>query len=144
MTMDYSLSSFQHFLHFQDFGQRPCTIALCLFKIFCIFGKCYKAKVCFSITLFIGKSINRIIAKGCSPTDLAVVVPLAQLGLFRMVEPLDLDHHAGAPGLPQVLYAAHIGQVRPSCRQEHGTVSHLHRVFASHDGLVEQLLGFSL
>ena len=46
MTMDYSLMSFEHFQHFQDFqdfGPRPCTIALCLFKIFCIFGKRYKA-----------------------------------------------------------------------------------------------------
>ena len=40
MTMDYSLSSFQHFWHFrhfldfQDFGPRRCTIALSLFKIF--------------------------------------------------------------------------------------------------------------
>ena len=37
MTMDYSLSSFQHFRHFldfQDFGPRRCTIALSLFKIF--------------------------------------------------------------------------------------------------------------
>ena len=45
MTMEYSLLSFQHFRHFldfQDFGPRRCTIALCLFKIFCIFGKRYK------------------------------------------------------------------------------------------------------
>ena len=46
MTMDYSLMSFEHFRHFlefQDFGPRPCTIALCLFKIFSIFGKSYKS-----------------------------------------------------------------------------------------------------
>ena len=46
MTMDYSLSSFQHFLHFKDFqvfGPKRWTIALCLFKIFCIFGKSYKS-----------------------------------------------------------------------------------------------------
>ena len=46
MTMDYSLSSFQHFRHFlgfQDFGPKRWTIALCLFKIFGIFGKRYKS-----------------------------------------------------------------------------------------------------
>ena len=45
MTMDYSLSSFQHFRHFLDFldfGPKRCTIALCLFKIFLIFEKRYK------------------------------------------------------------------------------------------------------
>ena len=43
--MDYSLSSFQHFRHFLDFldfGPRPSTIALCLFKMFGIFGKHYE------------------------------------------------------------------------------------------------------
>ena len=46
MTMDYSLSSFQHFRHFldfQDFGPRRWTIVLCIFKIFGISGKRYKA-----------------------------------------------------------------------------------------------------
>ena len=45
MTMDYSLMSFEHFRHFldfQDFGPKQWTIALCLFKIFSIFGKSYK------------------------------------------------------------------------------------------------------
>lgn len=40
---------------------------------------------------------------------LAVTVPLAQLGLLWVVEPLDLHHHAGAPRLPEVLDAAHVG-----------------------------------
>ena len=46
MTMDYSLSSFQHFRHFLDFhvfGPKRCTIALCFLNIFGIFGKRYKA-----------------------------------------------------------------------------------------------------
>ena len=46
MTMDYSLMSFEHFWHFldfQDFGPKRWTIALCLFKIFSIFGKSYKS-----------------------------------------------------------------------------------------------------
>ena len=42
MTMDYSLMSFEHFRHFldfQDFGPKRCTIALCLLKIFQNFWK---------------------------------------------------------------------------------------------------------
>ena len=45
MTMDYSLSSFQHFRHFLDFhvfGPKRCTIALCIFKIFGFLEKSYK------------------------------------------------------------------------------------------------------
>ena len=39
MTMGYSLMSFKHFRLFIDFRPKRWTIALCLFKIFGIFGK---------------------------------------------------------------------------------------------------------
>lgn len=40
---------------------------------------------------------------------LAILKPLAKLGLFGMVEPLDFDYHAAGPGLPEALNATYIG-----------------------------------
>lgn len=40
---------------------------------------------------------------------LAIMKTLAKIGLFRMVEPLDLDYHAARPGLPEALNAANVG-----------------------------------
>lgn len=45
---------------------------------------------------------------------LAVAVSLPQAGLLWVVEPLDPDHHAGAPRLPQALHSAHVGQLGPA------------------------------
>ena len=45
---------------------------------------------------------------------LAIAVSLPQAGLLRVVEPLDPDHHAGAPGLPEALHPAHVGQLGPA------------------------------
>ena len=53
----------------------------------------------------------------------AVAVPLAQARLLGVVEPLDPDHHAGAPRLPERLHPAHVGQLGAPGRQEHGTVT---------------------
>lgn len=51
-----------------------------------------------------------------SGPHLAVAVSLPQASLLRMVEPLDSDHHGGAPGLPEALHSAHIGELRPAGR----------------------------
>lgn len=61
-----------------------------------------------------------------------------------MVEPVDPDHHVAAPGLPHALNAADEGQVGPPGGQEHGAVPDADRLSATHDGLVEELLGFPL
>lgn len=45
---------------------------------------------------------------------LAVTVSLPQASLLRVVEPLDPDHHAGAPRLPEALHSAHVGQLGPA------------------------------
>lgn len=45
---------------------------------------------------------------------LAIAVSPPQASLLRVVEPLDPDHHAGAPRLPEALDSAHIGQLRPA------------------------------
>lgn len=47
-------------------------------------------------------------------TYLAISMPLAQLGLFRVVEPLDFDHHTGGPGFPEVLNSTNVWEVRTS------------------------------
>lgn len=44
---------------------------------------------------------------------LAIAVSLPQASLLRVVEPLDPDHHAGAPRLPEALHSAHVGQLGP-------------------------------
>lgn len=45
---------------------------------------------------------------------LAILQPLAKLGLFGMVEPLHLDYHTAGPGLPEALDATYIGEVGTS------------------------------
>lgn len=45
---------------------------------------------------------------------LAITVSLPQASFFWVVEPLDPDHHAGAPGLPEALYSSYIGQLWPT------------------------------
>lgn len=42
---------------------------------------------------------------------LAIMMSLAKIGLFRMVEPLHLHYHAAAPGLPEALNATDEGEV---------------------------------
>lgn len=75
---------------------------------------------------------------------LPVTLPLPQLGLLWVVEPLDLHHHVAAPRLPHALDAANVGQVGPPSRQEDGTVPDVQRLLAPDDGLVEQLPGLPL
>lgn len=45
---------------------------------------------------------------------LAIAVSLPQASFLWVVEPLDPDHHAGAPGLPEALYSSHVGQLGPT------------------------------
>lgn len=45
---------------------------------------------------------------------LAISVSLPQASLLRVVEPLDPDHHAGTPRLPEALHSAHVGQLGPT------------------------------
>lgn len=45
---------------------------------------------------------------------LAITVSLPQPSLLWVVEPLDPDHHAGAPRLPEALHSAHVGQLGPA------------------------------
>lgn len=45
---------------------------------------------------------------------LAISVSLPQACLLWVVEPLDPDHHAGAPRLPEALHSAHVGQLGPA------------------------------
>lgn len=68
---------------------------------------------------------------------------LSRICLLWMVEPVDPDHHVAAPGLPHALDASDEGQVRPAGGQKHGTVTDADHLPASHDGLVEELLGFA-
>lgn len=75
---------------------------------------------------------------------LAVTVTLPQARLLRVVEPLDPDHHAGTPRLPEALHSAHVGQLRPAGRQEDSAVPDTHCLLAPHNGLIEKLPGFAL
>jgi len=75
---------------------------------------------------------------------LALGVPLAQLGLLGVVEPLHLDHHAGGPRLPEVLDASDVGEAGPAGGEEHGAVAHPHGVAPPHHRLVEELAGLPL
>lgn len=75
---------------------------------------------------------------------LAVAVSLPQASLLWVVEPLDPDHHTGAPWLPEALHSAHIGQLGPAGWQEHSAVPDTDCFLAPHNGLVEKLAGFTL
>lgn len=75
---------------------------------------------------------------------LAVTVTLPQARLLRVVEPLDPDHHAGTPRLPEALHSAHIRQLWPAGRQEDSAVPNTHCLLAPHNGLIEKLTGFTL
>lgn len=79
-----------------------------------------------------------------NPSYLSVMVPLPQARLLGMVEPLDPDHHAGGPGLPEALHPPHVGQLGPTGGQEHSTIPHMHRLTTTHNRLVEQLTGLTL
>lgn len=61
-----------------------------------------------------------------------------------MVEPVDSDHHVAAPRLPHALDPADKRQVWPASREEHSTVTDPDHLSASHYGLIEELLSFSL
>lgn len=45
---------------------------------------------------------------------LAISMPFAKLGLFRVVKPFNFYHHTGGPGLPEVLNSTYIWKVRAS------------------------------
>lgn len=75
---------------------------------------------------------------------LAVTVTLPEARLLWVVEPLDPDHHAGTPRLPEALHSAHIRQLWPAGRQEDGAVPDTHCLLAPHNGLIEKLPGFAL
>lgn len=47
-------------------------------------------------------------------TYLSISMPLAKLGLLRVVEPLYFDHHTGGPGFPEVLNLTYVWEVRTS------------------------------
>lgn len=83
------------------------------------------------------------INSGCS-LYLAVTVTLPQARLLWVVEPLDPDHHAGTPRLPEALHSAHVGQLWPAGRQEDSAVPDTHCLLAPHNGLIEKLTGFTL
>lgn len=55
-----------------------------------------------------------ILVAGLVQGVLAILQPLAELGLFGMVEPLHLDYHAAGPGFPEALDATYIGEVGTS------------------------------
>lgn len=75
---------------------------------------------------------------------LAISMPLAHFGFFRVVKPFDFYHHAGSPGLPEVLNSSNIWKVWAAGGEEHSTISNSHCVSASHNCLVEQFSGLSL
>lgn len=61
-----------------------------------------------------------------------------------MIEPVDPDHHVAAPGLPHALDAADKRQVGPAGGQEHSTVPDADHLSAAYNGLIKELLSFSL
>lgn len=61
-----------------------------------------------------------------------------------MIEPVDSDNHVAAPRLPHALDSADEGQIRPTGRQEHGTVADADHLSAADNGFVEELLRFAL
>lgn len=75
---------------------------------------------------------------------LAISVSLPQASLLRVVEPLDPDHHAGAPRLPEALHSAHVGQLGPARWQEDSAIPDTYCLLAPHNGLIEKLAGFTL
>lgn len=75
---------------------------------------------------------------------LAILMPLAHFCFFRVVEPFDLYHHAGGPGLPQVLNSSYIWKVWAAGGKEHGAISNSHCISASHNSLVEKFSGLAL
>lgn len=75
---------------------------------------------------------------------LAISVSLPQSSLLRVVEPLDPDHHAGAPRLPEALHSAHVGQLGPTRWQEDSAIPNTYCLLAPHNGLIEKLAGFTL
>lgn len=77
-------------------------------------------------------------------SDLLVSEFLARVRLLWMIEPVDPDHHVATPGLPHALDAADKGQVGPTGGQKHSTVPDADHLSATHDGLIEELLGLAL
>ena len=76
--------------------------------------------------------------------QLQVELPATGLYLLRVVEPLDLDHHAPVAGLPQHLYLPDVGPVAPASGEEDSAVVHVEAVLAALDRSEEEFLGLAL
>lgn len=66
----------------------------------------------FSCTVTLTISVLEILLALC--LYLAIAVSLPQASLLWVVEPLDPDHHAGAPRLPEALHSTYVGQLGPA------------------------------
>ena len=65
--------------------------------------------------------------------QLQVELPATGLYLLRVVEPLDLDHHAPVASLPEHLDLPDVGPVTPPGGEKHGTVVDVEDVSAPLD-----------
>ena len=63
--------------------------------------------------------------------QLQVELPATGLYLLRVVEPLDLDHHAPIAGLPEHLDLPDVGPVTAPGGEEHGAVVDVEAVLAA-------------
>ena len=76
--------------------------------------------------------------------QLQVELPATGLYLLRVVEPLDLDHHAPVAGLPEHLNLPYVGPVAPAGGEEDRAVVDVEAVLASLDRPEEEFLGLAL
>ena len=72
--------------------------------------------------------------------QLQVELPATGLYLLRVVEPLDLDHHAPVAGLPEHLDLPDVGPVAPAGGKEDSAVVDVKQVLSSLNGFEKQLL----
>ena len=76
--------------------------------------------------------------------QLQVELPATGLYLLRVVEPLDLDHHAPVAGLPEHLDLPDVGPVAPAGGEEDRAVVDVEAVLATLDRPEEEFLGLAL